>query len=269
MNRETLKKRVGFGSLMLVVLAGFLWWDASLTGAARGWPIKIALAALILQAFSEYATWVRQTGGQLLTLSGGISILLCIFFPQYAVALLLGLPLVFAHQMLRKQTEGALQRIGMTMLGVVWLGGGAMMMLQLRMISMPLFITFLLAVKGTDIGAFFTGSAIGKNKMIPWLSPGKSWEGLGGGVATALLVGIVSALITNGWEWSVIWRMGVFGMVVGLAGQFGDLCESLLKRSVGTKDSASLVPEFGGVLDILDSPLIAASIGMIVIGWLF
>ena len=184
--------------------------------------------------------------------------------------LLLGLPLVFAHQMLRKQTDGALQRIGMTMLGVVWLGGGAMMMLKLRMEEgMPIFVTFLLAVKGTDIGAFFTGSAIGKNKMIPWLSPGKSWEGLGGGVVTALLVGIVSALITDGGEWSAIWRMGVFAMVVGLAGQFGDLCESLLKRSVGTKDSASLVPEFGGVLDILDSPLIAASIGMIVIGWLY
>ena len=84
---------------MLVVLAGILWWDASLTGAARGWPIKIALAALILQAFGEYATWVRQTGGQLLTLSGGLSILLCILFPDHAAMLLLGLPLVFAHQM--------------------------------------------------------------------------------------------------------------------------------------------------------------------------
>jgi len=88
------------------------------------------------------------------------------------------------------------------------------------------------------------------------LSPGKSWEGLAGGLALAAGVGALGAWLLT--------RTGtpafgaLFGLIVGLAGQFGDLCESLLKRSAGAKDSASLVPTFGGILDIIDSPLLAA-----------
>ncbi|MCP4379805.1 MAG: phosphatidate cytidylyltransferase, partial [bacterium] len=109
-----------------------------------------------------------------------------------------------------------------------------------------------------DIGAYFTGSAIGKHKLIPWLSPGKSWEGLIGGLVTAAGVSI---LITHlaGLE-IAIWQSAIFGVVIGLAGQFGDLCESLLKRSAKLKDSSKMVPEFGGILDIIDSPLLAAPV---------
>ena len=123
---------------------------------------------------------------------------------------------------------------------------------------------FLAAVKFADVGAYFTGSAIGRHKLIRWLSPHKSWQGLIGGLAAAAGVSllIVAALKIDGIH---LWQAAVFGVVVGLAGLFGDLCESLLKRSANMKDSGSAVPGFGGVLDILDSPLLAAPIAYLLL----
>ena len=167
--------------------------------------------------------------------------------------------LAFVEQMVRSQTAGALPTVAMTMFTVLYLGIGGAMMLHIRMIEpdgLVRLVLFLAAVKCADIGAYFTGSAIGKHKMIPWLSPGKSWEGLAGGLAAAVGVSLlVNRLLSVA---LMDYHAVVFGVVVALAGQFGDLCESLLKRSVHVKDSGAAVPEFGGVLDIIDSPLIAA-----------
>jgi len=110
-------------------------------------------------------------------------------------------------------------------------------------------------VKFTDIGAFFGGRAFGKTKLIPWLSPGKTWEGLIFGLLTAGIIGAVSAR----WLPNVHPIKGFgFGVIIGGIGQLGDLLESLMKRDAEVKDSGKLVPGFGGILDIIDSPLVAA-----------
>jgi phosphatidate cytidylyltransferase len=167
--------------------------------------------------------------------------------------------MIFLEQMITRRTTDAIRTIACTMLAVLYLGVGGAMILQIR-VSEPnglmKLLMFLAVVKSTDIGAYFVGSAIGKRKLIPWLSPGKSWEGLIGGVATAVGVSILIAHF--GGIGIAVWQAGVFGAIIALAGQFGDLCESLLKRSAKIKDSSSMVPEFGGILDIIDSPLIAA-----------
>jgi phosphatidate cytidylyltransferase len=156
-------------------------------------------------------------------------------------------------------------RVSATLLAVVYLGAGAALMLAIRMderLGVPALVLFLAAVKFTDIGAYFTGTAIGRHKLIPWLSPGKTWEGLAGGLAAAAGISMLvvwafrhvqSAHLSLSYA-----QAAIFGVVVGGIGQFGDLSESLLKRSAQVKDSGSLVPEFGGILDILDSPLLAA-----------
>jgi phosphatidate cytidylyltransferase len=126
-------------------------------------------------------------------------------------------------------------------------------------------VIFLAAAKFTDIGAYFTGSFIGKHKMIPWLSPGKSWEGLVGGLATAAGISVLLAWLLLEGDQPPLRMWAIFGPVVGLAGQFGDLCESLLKRAAGAKDSGALVPEFGGVLDMLDSVLLSAPVATVVL----
>ena len=101
-----------------------------------------------------------------------------------------------------------------------------------------------------------TGHAIGRHKLIPWLSPGKTVEGFFGGL---IFSGIVGAAITYFCH-TFAWQQGlVAGVLLGAVGQVGDLLESLLKRDAGVKDSGH-VPGFGGVLDLLDSPLLAAPV---------
>jgi phosphatidate cytidylyltransferase len=120
-------------------------------------------------------------------------------------------------------------------------------------------VMVLLVVKATDIGAFFGGRAIGRHKLIPWLSPGKTWEGLICGVLFSALVGALLARYIGLPDFRLTWWKGlIFGAVLGGIGQAGDLLESLMKRDAEVKDSGALVPGFGGILDIIDSPLLAA-----------
>ncbi len=116
--------------------------------------------------------------------------------------------------------------------------------------------------KSCDIGAYFTGRFLGRHRLTPVLSPKKTWEGLAGGLAAA----VVTALALNrlgpvlpGANLTDLYAVG-FGITVGLAGVFGDLAESLIKRDGQHKDASQAVPGFGGVLDIVDSVLIAAPV---------
>ena len=127
-----------------------------------------------------------------------------------------------------------------------------------------LLVGALLTTKSCDIGAYFTGRAIGRHKMIPWLSPKKTWEGLAGGVVTAAAVGAALAHLSlnlpsesDHLPW---WIGAVGGALVAVVGQAGDLAESAFKRDAGVKDSGSILPGMGGVLDVLDSPLLAGPV---------
>jgi phosphatidate cytidylyltransferase len=125
-------------------------------------------------------------------------------------------------------------------------------------------VGIILVTKACDSGAYFTGRAIGRHKLIPWLSPGKTWEGLAGGIALATIAGLVMAAASR-WlptaeDHVPLWLGALCGVVFALVGQFGDLAVSLLKRGAGMKDSSSLLPGLGGVLDVLDSPLMVAPV---------
>jgi phosphatidate cytidylyltransferase len=127
-----------------------------------------------------------------------------------------------------------------------------------------LIVGIILTTKSMDTGAFFAGRAFGRRKLIPWLSPGKTWEGLIGGLALASLVGAVLAAVSDvlldPYEHVPIWLGAVCGVVFGVVGQAGDLTMSLLKRGAGLKDSSKLLPGLGGALDVLDSPLMVAPV---------
>lgn len=123
-------------------------------------------------------------------------------------------------------------------------------------------ISMVAATKSSDAGAYFSGRTLGRHKLIPHLSPGKTWEGAVGGVATAVVVsygcffGLIPAL-AEVTQRPPIWGPLVFGVACAVAGMIGDLAESLVKRETGAKDSGRTLPGLGGVWDVSDS-LIAA-----------
>jgi len=115
----------------------------------------------------------------------------------------------------------------------------------------------LLLVWGCDTGAFFTGSLIGRHKLWPRVSPGKTWEGAFGG----LLVAIVLAVAFGHWAGDLSLEERIIaGLLTGLFAQAGDLAESQMKREASMKDSGSTLPGHGGVLDRLDSLVIAVPV---------
>lgn len=112
----------------------------------------------------------------------------------------------------------------------------------------------LLVTFATDTGAFFTGRAAGRHPMAPGISPGKTWEGAAGGFLLAVVVALSLAQFARFLELGLgFWQTGAIGAAVGVVAQGGDLLESKLKRLSQVKDSGSIIPGHGGILDRLDS----------------
>ncbi len=116
-------------------------------------------------------------------------------------------------------------------------------------------LMFVFVVKSADIGAYAIGTLFGKHKFSPKISPSKTWEGMAGAVAAAMIVAIGLATSCDIMDW---WLAIIFGFCFAFIGQIGDLVESMMKRDAEQKDSANNVPGFGGILDIIDSLLVAA-----------
>ena len=118
---------------------------------------------------------------------------------------------------------------------------------------------FILVTKFSDVGAYAVGSLIGKHKMIPRISPGKTWEGFGGAVVVSTGVSMVFAhLAGSHLKGMTLTHAVVLGIILSTAAVVGDLIESLFKREAGLKDSGKLLPGIGGILDLLDSLLFNA-----------
>lgn len=161
--------------------------------------------------------------------------------------------------------------VSATALGFIYLGAplGAVSAIRLGTPESDarLWIVFLLAViMMGDAGAFYAGSALGKHALAPKLSPKKTVEGLVGGLAVS--VGTAVGVQKLWMSFVPILHAAALGLVLALLGVLGDLFESLLKRSVGVKDSASFFPGHGGVLDRLDSLLFAAPALFVYLAWI-
>jgi phosphatidate cytidylyltransferase len=116
----------------------------------------------------------------------------------------------------------------------------------------------LIATFTSDTAAYFIGRAFGRHKMAPAISPGKTWEGAAAGLCGAVIISLLFTLDTPVELPFSIWQSIIAGLLISIFGQLGDLAESLLKRNTGVKDSGTLMPGHGGLLDRLDSVLFAA-----------
>ena len=132
--------------------------------------------------------------------------------------------------------------------------------------------SLLIVTKGGDVGAYTLGRLFGRRKLVPLLSPGKTWAGavgalIGSAGSAVLWLHFATPLFTPGgeatWQSPPWWASAVYGLILGITGLVGDLCESLIKRDVGKKDSSTLVPGFGGLLDLMDSVLYAGPVAYV------
>lgn len=181
------------------------------------------------------------------------------------VTLALIVIVVLIAQMFRFQKDFAkmLTGTGVTCLGVLYVAfmGGFLVATRVGFnigLSTDLLAFFFLVLFGSDAGAYFAGRALGKHKLAPAISPGKTIEGLIGGILAA--AGF--AALATWWffpELPMHWSIPL-GCVLAVVGGLGDLCESAMKRGAGAKDAASILPGHGGFLDRLDSLLFGAPI---------
>jgi len=272
-----------FGSIMaavfvaLILLDGHL--DGSLTKAAPNQPVQAAIftiliALLAIPAQFELGNLIKQTGGHLfksitipasillatipflgcfawISIEGNeIFILICFLAPALSFLAL------FVVQALKFGTEGTIRNVSASFFSIIYLGFLCSFILGIRIAWGPwVFLLFIFTIKSSDIGAYTLGRLFGKHKMCPNISPGKTWEGLAGAALFGALVSFGFSVVSG--IMIPLWAIG-FGAVFGVLGQLGDLVESMIKRDAASKDSSASIPGFGGILDVIDSPLATA-----------
>jgi phosphatidate cytidylyltransferase len=208
-----------------------------------------SLAALTLLAVLALTIWARGVGGQPL---GAAAV--TVFGAAYT-----GGMLSFGYAIRNHEYAFANASVSLGGRALSIPSGGLLLLL-------PVFVTW-----ASDIGAFATGRTLGRTRLIPSVSPGKTVEGAIGGLIASMIVAWVYTRFLLGPSAHLGFRMNpggvlLFGAIVSGAAQIGDLAESLLKREAGVKDSSTLIPGHGGVLDRFDSLFFVMPVAYVLLG---
>jgi phosphatidate cytidylyltransferase len=238
---------------LLPAVLGLVWLG--------GWWV-VALAAVAgTLALHEYFGMIRELRPVALAGFAGLALALLGVqlggIPWMLAGFLATLGLGFCLFLVSRTRTSATVAVGSTVLGAGWIGLGMGYLILLR--GLPehgqlAAFTVIIAVFAADTAAYFTGRLVGRHRMAPTLSPGKTWEGFVAGTATAVFVAFV-ALYRTGFVDG--WRSIALGFVIALTAALGDLFESALKRDMHVKDSGSLLAGHGGMLDRIDALLFA------------
>ena len=274
-----LAKRIAFAVIAAPAAVAFVWWG--------GLPLALLLAAV--SALGAWELYRIARGGAVDPLDA-IGVPLAAALPLYAhlrlanavalpasVGALVVLVILAAAIWTRGVAGKPLASVAVTLFGAIYTGGMLSFGYLLRyhdyavgaaagtaLVGLPLVLTW-----ASDIGAYFVGRALGKRKLIPSVSPGKTVAGaVGALVVTALVSWLYVRFVLEPYAqlglrpvWAVL-----FGLVVSVAAQVGDLAESLLKREGGVKDSSHLLPGHGGILDRFDSLLFVLPLAHLLLG---
>ncbi|MFC2001918.1 phosphatidate cytidylyltransferase [Chloroflexota bacterium] len=250
------KKRVITALCGIPLLVAVVWFDEPLP-----W-FTIVIAIWGLLAAFEFYRMVAVSKVLSLTILGLFWTLLFILHPHFnfSVPLLLTSAIVLSMILLvlRSSRDGAFASWAWTIAGILYVGWLLSYLVALRLdagrdwVFFTLFTTF-----GSDTAAFYIGRAFGKHYLAPRISPKKTWEGAIAGVLGAIVVSLLFTLPTPISLHLSYGQAILLGLLVSIFGQFGDLSESLLKRNMGVKESGTLVPGHGGILDRMDSIVFA------------
>ncbi len=182
---------------------------------------------------------------------------------------------ILGGEMIRfgKGPQGAIERITASVFVSLYAGLPFSLLVATRSLGtgnwgLAALLTIIIVTKSCDAGAYFTGRSVGRHKLIPRLSPGKTVEGAIGGIATSTIVAFICLKwlfpnLTGGLPHPSLYAALILGPVLAIAGMAGDLAESLVKRDCGAKDSGNWLPGLGGVWDVTDSLLAAAMPGFL------
>ena len=243
--------RILISLVLLPVILGIVWLGS-------WW---LFAAALIGGLIALHELYVMGRGLRPLVLGGYVGLILTLLGAEVGeISWMVGG--IFATIMIAFVVFGfsdarpsATAAISLTLLGVVWVGGGLAAFILLRDIpehGRLVVFTVLIAVFADDTAAYFVGRAIGRHKMAPTISPGKSWEGFVGGTIAAMAVAFF-AMYDQGFLTD--FEAVALGAAIAVSSTLGDLFESAIKRDLGVKDSGRLLAGHGGVLDRIDSIL--------------
>jgi phosphatidate cytidylyltransferase len=225
-----------------------------------GWPFAAMIAAIsVVAQFELYGLRARRLPWLVLgpALSAGAAASLFAMGSEFvALALLLSIATLAAFP-LAADIEHALADASSTVLGIAYppvlLGCLTAVRVGVHPLLDPFWTTMgiIVLVWAADTGAYYAGRTFGRRLLAPAVSPGKTWEGLAGGVAAALVVALLWWAVGDSglapWHWLAL------AVFTGILGPVGDLFESTLKRSAGVKDSAAWLPGHGGFLDRFDA----------------
>ena len=276
-----LKHRLFFGILMTVLFIAVVifdgWLDGSLTAAQtddkpiQGTVFCLLIALLAIPAQLELSKLAAAKNLRIFTPVTIISSILFAtsgYLQQFieirpdTYIIFLSAFVLFAlllYQYIFYKTSAVLANCGAGYFSILYLGLLSSFCVGMRLEFGPWpLLMFVFVVKSADIGAYTIGSIFGRHKFSPKISPGKTWEGMAGALVFAIIVAIGFAVSCDIMSW---WFAIIFGLCLAFIGQIGDLAESMIKRDAEQKDSANKVPGFGGILDIIDSPLVAAPFG--------
>src|ERR1041384_8643975 len=262
--KRILTALVALPILIASILIPWLWWlFVALAAAAMVvglWEFYLLAKKLKLKpdAAAGYLAGAAIVTIAVLTQQNdpGVSILLIQF-----VIIVLTAGTLIAATLRGAPYDSMIASTGTTILGVLYIPFLGSHLISIRTgfnqtLSTHLLSFFFLVLMGSDVGAYYVGRALGKRKLAPSISPGKTWEGAIGGVVAALAM----ASLAHFWFFRELplKYMLPLAAIMTLLGILGDLAESALKRGAGAKDAANILPGHGGILDRLDSLLFNA-----------
>lgn len=227
----------GFALFIGLVVTLGAWEWARLAGfdaqpARVGYAVLVAVLLFLMNLLPNMAPWVLGAA----VIWWGVATYLVLTYPQSSV----------------KWSSAACKLvIGLLVLLPAWQG---LMMIKHDASGHGnlLILAVMVLVWGADIGAYFSGRKFGKRKLAPHVSPGKSWEGVYGGLLLCLIITVVVGMVRD-WSFGQIFTALICTAVIVFISVVGDLTESMFKRQAGIKDSSNLLPGHGGVLDRIDS----------------
>ena len=235
-------------------------------------PFLIFSLVIGTASYYEFSSMVKSKDHQTNKIFGLLFISILILNAYFNVIemgiLFLIIVLTLMLYELFRNRSSAINNLGSTLIGIVYIGLFTSALVKVREFYSDsdllysqgglIIISVLLTIWVCDSAAYFLGSAFGKHKLFPRVSPNKSWEGaVAGFVFSIITMVVLKPLILDFLNWNEIL---IIGFLIGIFGQIGDLIESLLKRDAGVKDSSSIIPGHGGIFDRFDSLIFSAPI---------